>query len=715
MTGLDNGTAYRFAVRAEDALGHEDTNTVSLAATPGLTSSFRSIAIDGDFSDWSGIPVIANDPVNGSAVDFADVQVANDSDYLYVRFTLHTAASPFSDYNTHLFLDADANQASGFQVSGGVIGSELMVETGTGYDQRGGGFNEGGINNLGWSASPAGPATSFELRISRTATFANDSAPLLAQDAIQFVLQDNRGETTAAIPYTMASPPPPYSNYAEILVDGNIADWAAIPNALVDPAADGNPDIVAVKVANDADYLYLLVEYAAATDTNTFNGSPSLFLSLDNDANQSTGYDIYGLGQIGAEVSWQNDFPFAQSTGNYSIPASFTNTAAGISPYYANTTHQEYRIPRNATYNLGGPELPVFPQDLIRLAMWSDGASVEFVGGVEYTFADAPPPVVASHYTHIETDGDPSDWDHVPVVFTDPSTDGTPDITTVKVANDDSYLYVLIQYTGAVDTNNSNGSPSTFLSLDNDANPATGFDVYALGEIGAEVSWQNDFAFAQSAGNYNLGATFANAVPGIAPYAANTTFQEYRIPRNATYNLGGPEFQVFPQDLIRLALWSDGAAVEFAGGFNYQFATNPGSSAYQAWKLNRFTAPELLLPLVSGDSADPDHDGVSNFLEFALDLLPKTSDVEGLPDVSQTLIGPDRYLTFTYTRRPSGDGVIYQPQTSSNLIAWNGDPAQFTPVSTSPLGGGFDEITIRLNIPIPTGPKFIRLNASLAP
>lgn len=73
----------------------------------------------------------------------------------------------------------------------------------------------------------------------------------------------------------------------------------------------------------------------------------------------------------------------------------------------------------------------------------------------------------------------------------------------MKAANDDDYLYVLVGYQGMVDTNTANGSPSVFHSLDNDANTATGFNIYGLGRIGAEVSWQNDFPFAQSAGNYN--------------------------------------------------------------------------------------------------------------------------------------------------------------------------------------------------------------------
>ena len=115
------------------------------------------------------------------------------------------------------------------------------------------------------------------------------------------------------------------------------------------------------------------------------------------------------------------------------------------------------------------------------------------------------------------------------------------------MANDDDYLYVLVQYNGAVDTNALNGSPSVFLSLDNDANTATGFNIYGLDQIGADVSWQNDFPFAQDAATFNRGAVFTNGAAGIAPYFSNTTVQEYRIARNATYSIGGgPAQAVFP-------------------------------------------------------------------------------------------------------------------------------------------------------------------------
>ncbi len=527
-----------------------------------------------------------------------------------------------------------------------------------------------------------------------------------AEDALGH--EDTNTEVISAAP---AGPP---SYYKTIAVDGNDADWSDVPVLHVDPAGDGVPDIVSVQIANDEEYVYLLVRYDGAVDTNTSNGSPSTFLSLDNDANPATGFNIYGIGAVGAEVTWQNDFPFAQDAANYNLGATFSS-AAGIAPYFANTAFQEYRIRRDTTYAAGAnPPQPVFPNPAMRFAFWSDhGATAEFAGAVDYVMAAVPP--VPSHFAHVRIDGDFADWAAVPAVFSDAMADGVPDVATVKVANDDDYLYVLVGYHGAADVNGANGSPSTFLSLDNDADQATGFDIYGLGQIGAEVSWQNDFPFAQSAANFNLGAVFTGGAAGISPYATNTTWQEYRIRRDATYDTGGPSTAVFPNNLIRLAVWSDhGSAAEFAGGFDYQFAANPGADSYESWRLARFTAPELADSALSGGTADPDGDSIPNLLEFSFGGDPFAADVSVLPVFEVKTVGADRHLTLAY-RRPSGGPVVLVPESSSDLAAWDDDPSQFTTVSATPLPDGFEQVEIRLNDPIPGSPEFIRLKATHIP
>ena len=87
---------------------------------------FRSfILIDGSFEDWEAIPVVMSDPAEGGAgaLDIADVQAANDEDWLYLRLTLH-APGVFNTSTNNIFFDANPDNP-GFGVLG--IGSEMLI------------------------------------------------------------------------------------------------------------------------------------------------------------------------------------------------------------------------------------------------------------------------------------------------------------------------------------------------------------------------------------------------------------------------------------------------------------------------------------------------------------------------------------------------------------------------------------------------------------
>jgi hypothetical protein len=176
--------------------------------------TFKPITIDGSFGDWAGVPVAYEDPADSAnSADYRRIYLANDDDYLYVRFTLERPANPFLS-NANLFLDTDNSFDSGFKI---VVGSELLVQSGTGYDERGGGFNDGSVNGLDWLSAPAGEATEFELRISRHATFGSDNASVFTGDTLALLLEAEdsnftRQETapdTEGIVYTFAAAPPP--------------------------------------------------------------------------------------------------------------------------------------------------------------------------------------------------------------------------------------------------------------------------------------------------------------------------------------------------------------------------------------------------------------------------------------------------------------------------------------------------------------------------
>lgn len=198
-----------------------------LLASGVQAGTFKNITVDGSFADWAGVPLLASDPVdNAGSVDYRDIYVANDDNYLYIRFTLHAPGDPFT-WQQNIFIDAD-NSPTGFSASG--LGSEMLIQSGAGYQERNGGFNEGAISGLGWSAAPSGVGTEFEVRISRSAKYASDNTPVFSGDTIALILESdasaNEWAPTPPIVYTFESAPGPLTANLP-LVQLSTSSWQA--------------------------------------------------------------------------------------------------------------------------------------------------------------------------------------------------------------------------------------------------------------------------------------------------------------------------------------------------------------------------------------------------------------------------------------------------------------------------------------------------------
>jgi len=71
---------------------------------------------------------------------------------------------------------------------------------------------------------------------------------------------------------------------------------------------------------------------------------------------------------------------------------------------------------------------------------------------------------------------------------------------------------------------------------------------------------------------------------------------------------------------------------------------------------------------ISGNDADPDGDGIPNLLEYAHMLDPLTVSAIGLPKMK--LSNDEGSPVLLFIKRPAPNGLIYQVQTSSNLVHW---------------------------------------------
>ncbi len=143
-----------------------------------------------------------------------------------------------------------------------------------------------------------------------------------------------------------------------------------------------------------------------------------------------------------------------------------------------------------------------------------------------------------------------------------------------------------------------------------------------------------------------------------------------------------------------------------------QQATVTVSTVFATWQSQNFSTLEQASPAVSGDTADPDGDGLSNLLEYALGVSPKSPSPNGLPAIGIRNSGGANYLALTFRRRLTAPDLTYLPQTAASVSGpWlNTAVAVGTPVDN---GDGTETVTYRDSTPL-TGAnqRFLRLSVT---
>lgn len=139
--------------------------------------------------------------------------------------------------------------------------------------------------------------------------------------------------------------------------------------------------------------------------------------------------------------------------------------------------------------------------------------------------------------------------------------------------------------------------------------------------------------------------------------------------------------------------------------------TPGGQLGFASWQRQVFTSAELSDPAISGPGADPDRDGWSNFLEFALGSIPTDLlDAPAAIETSIETIDGERYLVLRYTRQPGERAVDFSAEISDNLDAWNGGGVALSMETVHPDGSitaGF-----RHPLPIDGNDRYLRLKTT---
>jgi alpha-tubulin suppressor-like RCC1 family protein len=135
-------------------------------------------------------------------------------------------------------------------------------------------------------------------------------------------------------------------------------------------------------------------------------------------------------------------------------------------------------------------------------------------------------------------------------------------------------------------------------------------------------------------------------------------------------------------------------------------ADGPTYTHQELWRFTNFGS--YTSDASAADAADPDGDGMSNLLEYALGTDPNNSG--GMP-ASLALNGADLEYTYTRSSAAKNNGVTYQIEWSDTLAAGSWSTQAVTEQITSEKG----RETVKASVPKGNGGKrFLRLRVSAA-
>ncbi len=148
--------------------------------------------------------------------------------------------------------------------------------------------------------------------------------------------------------------------------------------------------------------------------------------------------------------------------------------------------------------------------------------------------------------------------------------------------------------------------------------------------------------------------------------------------------------------------------VVFANDWNAAAREPEGHESWEGWRTGAFSLADQGNPSVSGPEADPDGDGLSNLLEYALAAEPTLPDADGLLSPGITEDSSLSYLTLTARLRSDLGALQITPQASADLATWNEpQPVLF---SSTDHGDGTRTIVFRDSSPLGgAARRFLRL------
>lgn len=216
----------------------------------------------------------------------------------------------------------------------------------------------------------------------------------------------------------------------------------------------------------------------------------------------------------------------------------------------------------------------------------------------------------------------------------------------------------------------------------------------------------------------SLGATAGDASVSLVWTAPSGTVSSYTIRRSTS---SGSGYSNISAGSVTGTTYTDSTAVNGTTYFYVVAAVNAGGTGsnsnevsatpvtanlFAAWKAAKFTTLEQANAAISGNTADPDADGLSNLLEYATGTEPKTANPSPV-----TVAPVSGVLNLTFPRIVDAK-LTYAIKGTDNLVTG----------FTAPAAATYDGLTagsttyVDTGFPLATTPRrFLRLEVTLAP
>ena len=151
-------------------------------------------------------------------------------------------------------------------------------------------------------------------------------------------------------------------------------------------------------------------------------------------------------------------------------------------------------------------------------------------------------------------------------------------------------------------------------------------------------------------------------------------------------------------------------AYNIAGYSDFTGLSITTPTQYQFYLSTYFTAQQLANPAISGDLADPDHDGICNLLEYAFGSDPTVASVSNLPVVSVQ----NGYLTISFIERVAPTDLTYTVEVSGDMITWNSGSSYTNQVSVTSINAATQQVVVRDSVPVSSAAQTFHPGAGVA-